>query len=201
MLLIAIPVFFLSKKIIILWLGYTPDYIIIFINWTMIQSLFSVFDSSFYIPLYTKGRLKENAIIAPSIDLLCLIVIYILFKNNCSPRVIGYLYTIMAFTEGVIEKPILICVIAGYKYKEIIKLFIRCFFVTVLSIPIPLFVSLKFDTMINYNFIIVCIISIVSTLFVVGFVGINKNERQNLYIFIKKIWGSLNKNGENNDSY
>ena len=70
MLMIALPVCVLAKPLLTLWLGLVPDYTVSFLQLVVIQSLFQVFDTSFYTALYAKGQLKENALISPTFSFL-----------------------------------------------------------------------------------------------------------------------------------
>lgn len=71
MLMISLPLFFLADPILHFWLGdNVPEYTTIFLQIVVVQSLFQVFDRSFYVPLYVKGQLKENAILTSLFDFL-----------------------------------------------------------------------------------------------------------------------------------
>ena len=67
MFIICFPVCLLAHPLLKIWLGVVPDYTVIFLQIIVIQSLFQVFDTSFYTALYAKGRLKENALISPTL--------------------------------------------------------------------------------------------------------------------------------------
>ncbi len=177
MLLISIPVILLSAPLINLWLGQTPEFVVPFLQWSMVQGLFSVFDSSFYVPLYAKGRLKENALLAPGIDLVCLIAVYIAFKNGCPPLVICYAYVAMAFIEGLIEKPLLLCWIANYNIREIAQVYLRCFLVTLIAVPVPCYLAYKVDTFQLVNFLLVCVVSSIAILITAWFIGMKAADR------------------------
>ena len=86
MLMISLPLFFLADPILHFWLGdNVPEYTTIFLQIVVVQSLFQVFDRSFYVPLYVKGQLKENAILTSLFDFLPFPVVFVLFKIGYSP--------------------------------------------------------------------------------------------------------------------
>ena len=58
----------------------------------LIDALVSIFDTSLYNVFNAMGRLKENAIISPSIGILVLPVSYLLFKLGYPPQIILYHY-------------------------------------------------------------------------------------------------------------
>ena len=61
MFIICFPVCLLAHPLLKYGWVLVPDYTVIFLQIIVIQSLFQVFDTSFYTALYAKGRLKENA--------------------------------------------------------------------------------------------------------------------------------------------
>ena len=67
MMLLSIPICFSAKQLLTLWLDVVPPYTVIFLQLIVIQSLFQVFDTTFYYALYANGRLRENALISPTL--------------------------------------------------------------------------------------------------------------------------------------
>lgn len=65
MFLLCFPICLLAHPLLKLWLGIVPEYTVIFLQIIIVQSLFQVFDTSFYTALYAKGQLRENALISP----------------------------------------------------------------------------------------------------------------------------------------
>ena len=80
MFVLALPIVLTSEILLRLWLGIVPDYAAIFLQLVVIQSLFQVFDVSFYRALYAKGRIKENALISPTLGFIRFPIVYLLFK-------------------------------------------------------------------------------------------------------------------------
>lgn len=177
MLLIALPVILLAEPLIKLWLGQVPDYVVPFLQWSMVQGLFAVFDSSFYVPLYAKGRMKENALIAPTIDIVCMFFVFVCLREKASPLVISYSYVAMALLQGLIEKPILICKIVGYRWKEIVIVVFRCALVTLISVPIPTIVAMNVNTSKILLFLLVCLVSSICVIIATWFCGVDKDDR------------------------
>lgn len=193
MLFLALPVILLAEPLVRLWLGQIPEYTVLFIQWAMIQNLFAVFDISFYVPLYAKARLKENALLAPTIDLLCLGCVYISFVKGSSPVAICYIYTIMTFLQGIIEKPILICLLLDYKLKDIWKVYYKCILVSLIAVPIPCCIAYKIDVNHLVNFILVCVVSCVSVIVSVWFIGIENADRHRIVSIVTSKINKKNK--------
>lgn len=135
--ILALPIFFAAEPLLKLWLGIVPDYTAIFLQLVVIQSLFQVFDNSFYRALYVKGQIKENALISPMLGFIQFPVVYILFKLGCSPVALSWASLTTYATLAIIVKPILIIKIADYTWRDVMSALLPCLRVAILSIPIP----------------------------------------------------------------
>ncbi len=188
MLMISFPVCLLAEPLLNLWLTEVPEYTVIFLQLIVVQSLFQVFDSSFYTALYAKGQLRENALISPTVGFLIFPIVYFLFKAGHSPVVLSWVTLIAYAIIGLVIKPILIIRIVNYKLIDILRVFFSCFLVTIIAIPVPVFIF----TLINRNsiigFVMMAIISVSSVFVSVYFVGLNKDMRKKLVL---NIYGRL----------
>ncbi|MCL2327845.1 MAG: polysaccharide biosynthesis protein [Bacteroidetes bacterium] len=184
MLLLGLPIILLAEPLLQLWLGQVPEYSVIFLQLIIIQSLFSVFDTSFYTALYAKGQLRENALISPLVGFIRFPIIYFLFKAGFSPVTLSYAGVISYALLGLVIKPILICKIANYTFQDIMNVFSPCLKVCLIAIPIPILAYYYVGSGI-INFIIVCFVSTVCILVTVFYVGVNKDMRNKIVSFIK----------------
>lgn len=179
MLLTCVPIYFTAETLLRLWLGIVPEYSVVFLQLAVIQSLTSVFDTSFYKALYAKGRLKENAFLSPGVLFLAFPITYFLFKNGCSPVVLSWVSLGAYAIIGLIIKPILLVRIVDYKWADIISVFKPCLIVTLLSIPLPLLFIKLFPSQDSIaGFILTVVISLLSVSLICWFFGINKVMRQ-----------------------
>ena len=185
MFLLCFPICLLARPILELWLGVVPEYTVIFLQLIMIQSLFQVFDTSFYTALYAKGQLRENALISPTVLFVVFPIVYIFFKIGASPVVLSWITMIAYALLGLVIKPILIVKIAGYRWKDICNIFKPCITVTLCSLPIPLFITSHIDTLHIINFIIMIIVTILTTCCSIYWVGIDKETKIKTKSFIR----------------
>ena len=138
MLLLAIPLFFVADEVLHLWLKEVPEYTTIFVRVTIATCLFQVFDTSFYTALYAKGRIKENALLSPSVLFLLFIIVYFSFRGGySSPLILSYGLCIAYAILALVVKPLLIIKIAGYKWREILGVFVDCLKVFAVALVIP----------------------------------------------------------------
>lgn len=133
MLILSLPICLGAKPLLDVWLKEVPDYTVIFLQLVIIQSLFQVFDTSFYTALYAKGDLKANALISPTLGFLMFPIVYVMFKLGASPVALSWASLIMYAILGLIVKPFLIIRIASYTWKEIWSVFKPCLIVSLIS--------------------------------------------------------------------
>lgn len=178
MYLIALPVCLLAYPMLKLWLGVVPDYTVPFLQIVIIQSLFQVFDTSFYTALYAKGRLRENALTSPTLGFMIFPITYVFFKLGYSPLILSWTSLAVYAILGMVQKPWLIMKMVDYKWKEIWGVYRSCLIVTVASLPIPIITYKLVDTsQIVYIILLglVCLISVALSAF---FLGIDKAMRK-----------------------
>lgn len=183
MFLLCFPVCILASSILNIWLTEVPEYTVIFLQLIVIQSLFQVFDSSFYIALYAMGRLRENALLSPTLGLIRFPIVYLLFKAGYSPVVLSWASLITYALLGLVIKPILIVKIAHYNWKEILSVYRSCLLVTILALPLPLIANriIASDTIVG--FLVMVVITVAITGAVIMLVGIEKTTRKRVFAF------------------
>lgn len=186
MLLLCLPICFGAKQLLALWLGVVPEYTVIFLQLVIVQSLFCVFDTSFYRALYAKGRLKENALISPTLGLIRFPVIYFLFKIGFSPVALSWASLITYALLGLIIKPVLVIKIVDYTWKDILSVFIPCLRVVVCSLPIPFLFYCKLEKETLASFTIILLTSIVSVFVSAWLVGLDKTMKKKVVGIIRK---------------
>lgn len=192
MLLLSLPIFLVAEPLLKLWLGIVPEYTVIFLQLIVVESLFQVFDTSFYRALYAKGQLRENALLSPTLGLIRFPIIYLLFKSGYSPVALSWASLLTYAILGLVIKPILLIKIVGYQWDDIFSVFIPCIKVTAAALPIPLLVTSCMHT----DSDVICFISItlVSAIAVITsswFVGLNREMRLLLLNIVTKKLGKV----------
>jgi len=183
MLLLGLPIILLAEPLLHLWLGQVPEYAVIFLQLIIIQSLFNVFNTSFYTALFAKGRLRENALLSPLLGFIRFSATWFLFKAGFSPVVLSYAGIMMFALLGVIVKPILLCRIVDYSFRDIMSVFKPCIIVSLVALPVPVFINHYMSAGIQ-SFIIVCIVSTICILTTVFFLGINSEMRKKMQVLM-----------------
>lgn len=186
MFMISLPVCILAYPLLKLWLGVVPDYAVPFLQIVIIQSLFQVFDTSFYTALYAKGQLRENALTSPALGLLIFPITYIFFKLGFSPLVLSWLSLAVYAVLGCIVKPILIIKIVNYTWSDIWSVFRPCLIVTLVSLPLPLYLSTLMNCTEITNFITLGFVTVATVVIVVFFLGMDRASRAKILSYVKK---------------
>jgi O-antigen/teichoic acid export membrane protein len=184
-LLLGLPIILLAEPLLQLWLGQVPEYAVIFLQLIIINGLFGVFDSSFLVALQAKGRLRENALSSPIVGIVKFSIVYFLFKAGFSPVTLSYAAIIANAILGVIIKPVLVCKIVNYTFRDITSVFIPCLKVCLVAIPIPVLVNYHLDRSL-ISFFIVCAVSIICVLTTVFYIGLNRQMRHKIICTAKK---------------
>lgn len=183
MLILALPICLVASPLLNIWLGKVPQYTVSFMQLTIITSLFQVFDSSFYTALYAKGRIRENALISPSVLFISFPVTYILFSMGYSPTILAVVLLVAYAVLGLVIKPLLLIKIVSYTWSDILRVFRPCLNVTVVSLifPIVLYIFREewFPNQIM-QFISLFMASVGSVVASVWFLGIDKAMKTKL---------------------
>ena len=189
MLLLCLPICFVAEPLLRLWLGQVPEYSVEFLQITIITSLVQVFDSSFYVALYAKGRIRENAFLSPIIGFLVLPISYIFFKLGFSPISIAWCLFVSYGVVGLVVKPVLIIKIARYTWRDVFSVFVPCFRVFVFSSAIPFFLYLHEETFFSRDvtkFICLIGVSVLSVFGCVWILGLDGNDRGKIINVVRK---------------
>lgn len=189
MLILALPIYFSADQLLHIWLGVVPEYTTIFLQIIIIQSLFQVFDTSFYTALYAKGQLRENAILSPLFGFISFPIVYFLFKAGFSPVTLSLANLVSYAILGVIVKPILVINIVNYNRSDIFNVFFICAKVSIIAIIIPLIVYFKIENIITnmwIQFILLVIISVSSVIMSIWTFGLDSETKIKVLSLIKK---------------
>lgn len=192
MFILCFPIGLVAQPILKLWLGEVPEYTVAFVQIIIVQSLFQVFDTSFYTALYAKGRLRENALISPLLLFLQFPVIYLLFKGGHSPLVLSWTNLITFAILGFVVKPVLIIRIANYHWREISEVFRSCALVTAVALPVPLYLRYLWPLGSVKEDLLLILITVNISAFAIYCLGINKTTKRKVREYLRMYIDKLN---------
>ena len=187
MLLLSLPICLCAEPLLTIWLENVPEYTVVFLQIIIIESLFCVFDTSFYRALYAKGQLKENALLSPTLGLIRFPIVYFMFKAGCTPVALSWASLITYALLGLVVKPILIIKIVDYTWKDIFSMFVPCWKVTAASVILPIvaYIYLQSDNHV-VSLLSISGISVLSVGLTVWFLGLNQDMKAKVVEIVKK---------------
>lgn len=183
---LSIPIFIEVEKILQLWLGQVPAHTILFTRLVLILSLAEIVSQTLITAQSATGKIKNYQIVVGGILLLNFPISYMLLHFHIFPEV-------TVIVAIVISQ---LCLVARlYFLRTMVKLPVRKFitnvyfnliFVTFVSALPPLLLFITMEP--GYTrFILICIVSVVSSLSTIYYIGCNVNERRIIISQIKKI--------------
>lgn len=175
-LLISLPIIIEAPMIIHLWLGQTPDYVVPFVRIIMMITAIDSMSTPLMTAIHATGNNKTYQLTVGIIMIMTLPISYVLLKLGLSPVSVFIaslcLSLISLFVRLYLTKKQL-----GFPFiKYTVEVVLRSFIVAGLSLILPVCLHrlLKESIM---STLIVCCISLINTLCVTYFVGLNKRER------------------------
>jgi len=184
MLFFILPLFLEARFVLELWLEEVPEYTVEFTRLVLLELLFCVYDVSFYQIFQSEGRLKENAIICPVLDIIGIAIVALLYYLGGGVLIIGWCMIILSFLQGVIIKPYLAIKLFGYNSKDFIKVYCNNIVVTLVSLVIPcaLYYVVENNVLNSMLVVLVSMFAVVVASFLLGF---NKQEKEKVFLLLK----------------
>lgn len=177
LLTLSLPVFIEAPLILDIWLKEVPDFTIIFLRLVLITALLNSLSNPLITTMHASGKVRDYQIVVGLLSLLTLPLVYVGFKVfKLEP------YYAMIIALGVefachIARLYMLTRIMDFPMWRFLKdVTIRVILVSCVAIVIP-YLCYKLIDPISVRFFIVCILSVVSSLFVGFYLGFNKNDR------------------------
>lgn len=183
MLVLVMPLFFSCDFILELWLKDVPPYTSPFLKIALIEMLLYVYDTTFYQIFQAEGRLKENAIICPIMDVIGLCIVYFVYLIGGSVLSIAWMMLILTAVQGMFVKPILAIKMFGYSWTDFMQVYLNNFKVTVIAITLPITSYFIFEHTVSYNVYII-VLSVLSVLISSYFFGMTRTEREKIVYMV-----------------
>ena len=180
LLILCMPILLNTDYLLHLWLKTVPDHSVLFVQLTLVFTMIESLSSTLVTAQLATGKVKNYQLVVGVIQIMNVPVSYIVLKLGGIPETILYVAIFISVN----------CLCARlYMLRTGIHLNIRLFIVKVLFnilivsiisgiIPILLQLNMKKCLM---SFVLITIVSLVSTAFSILFVGCNKSERQFIY--------------------
>lgn len=183
--ILSLPILLETQTILKLWLNIVPEYTVLFTRLVIISTLIDSLSGTLMTAAQASGKIKTYQMIVSGILVLNLPVSYIFLKLGYEPQVTMYI-GIVIYILALIARLIILRSLVKLKIRDfVIKVLTRTFFVTLFAPVLPYLFYLKLDTSI-VRFIVVSVVSIISSIFFIYIVGLTNTEQKLFVQFIAK---------------
>lgn len=190
LLLIALPVFINTNYILSIWLKEVPAHTVNFLRLIILFSLCESLSGTLITLMYATGNIKNYQIVVGGLQLLNLPLSYICLKLG-SPSEVIFIIAIGISLLCMLARLIMLKLQAALSITFFLKqVLLNTSLVAFSAIILPYIFSAIIPTSF-FNFILLCIISFISTVMAILFVGCVKNERKVIYSKIKNIYNKI----------
>lgn len=181
----AIPIFFFTEEILLLWLGQVPEYAPIFIKLIIVHGIIRSYLHPLNHLFYSANKVKYYQIRSLVISALIFFFAWLVLQLGYpyySVFIVMIVFMLVSWTTVLIQAKVL----CGFPLREYFtKVTIPSFITLILSVLIAYLLGnlISWD---SYWFILACVLMASVSLVISLFVGFSKNERQLLLSIIKK---------------
>lgn len=184
MLFLIIPLCYEAESVLILWLGIVPDYAVLFVRLTLIETTINVVNETIVKGLHATGNIKKYMLIVGLIEFSIFPFTYIAFKLGSNVE-IAYIISITIYIILMFLRVFLIKNQIGMTYKEYAtEVFYKIIMVTICSLIAP---SVIYSIM-EKSQLRLCVLIIVSTIctgLAILLLGLTNAERKKTISIVK----------------
>lgn len=178
MLILSVPVLLTAGKLLELWLKTVPEYTIVFTRLIILNSLLESITFCMSMAIQASGKIKVYQIVVGLSTLLNLPVAWILLYNGFKPEFIfiaSIIITVITLFERLI---IMRYVLVNFSTRTFFKTVLsQCFIISTL-ISLIFIMARSFIDINNCDFILVILVSMITTGMIIFFVGLSNIERK-----------------------
>ena len=177
LLFISLPILIETPFIINLWLGQLPEYVVDFTRLIIIISVVDCMAAPIMTTANATGNIKLYQILMGLITISNIPISYILLKNGANPVCVFYVSLILACICYVTRVCIVKYLIPKFPILKFLQQVTGIIVITTIAasiVPLLLHNILSNNVI---NMVIVCLSALVSTIFAIYFVGMNKAEK------------------------
>ena len=186
LLLLSLPVIVNTHYILNLWLGQVPEHTVLFVQLVLIFGMCESISSPLITAMLATGKIRNYQLVVGGCQMMNLPVSYILLRLGAIPETV--LIVAIAISQLCLATRLyMLRGLIGLKARDFIKkVYINVIVVTILSAVIPFLLANTFDDDI-WSFIMLSIVSLITTLLVEFYVGCTTKERQFVLSKVKTI--------------
>ena len=143
--LVSVPVLLNVDFVLHLWLGEVPTDTSLFIFFVVLYSLVDSYSAPLWISVYATGNLRNHQLLMSIIKLFNIPLAYFLLKVGCDAWTALALKAILNFVCSVVRPIYMVNLIRLPLWEYFVKVVVKIFVVTVITLPLPIYVALYMD--------------------------------------------------------
>jgi len=182
-LVLSIPILIETKSILEIWLGIVPEHTVAFTRLVIINAIIESLANPFIASIQATGRIKRYQIITGTIILLNLPISYLFLKLGFVPESTMVIVIFITFIAHLVRMYFMNNMLRMNILNYLEQVILPILMVTVLSFALPLLYYCNFSASF-WRFVGVTTVTLFSSVFIVYFVGLTKNERSGLKRFV-----------------
>ena len=186
-LLISLPLIIEAPYVIQLWLGQLPEYVVPFMRLILVITAVDAMANPLMTTAHATGKIALYQFVVGTMTILNIPISYTLLYYGGDPLTVFYISLIIAILNLFIRLWIVKRLVDFPVWDYVRTVLLTCVLVCVISAVIPCVVYelLQDDNFVR--FMIVCVLSVSSSLFAMYVVGLSAEERQIVMKYAKKI--------------
>lgn len=181
--LLSLPILLNTEYILSLWLTEVPDYSTIFVRLMIVYSLIDSLNRTIQHAQAATGKIRDYQLVVATCQLMILPVSYVFFKMGRSAEYLLYVSIFFVLISVFLRLYMLSRIIKWDLLDYTKKVLLKVFFVTIVSLPIPLAVHLSMNEGI-LHLLLVSVLCVTVSIVSIYIIGLEVAERN---IFNNKI--------------
>lgn len=188
--ILSFPIIMETEKILSLWLVNVPDHTVSFLRLVLIVLAIETMEQPLHVANLATGKIRFFQTIKGISLLTMLPLAYIALKMGFSAESVFVVQAIVTFISLFLQIKILDNLINISVLRFIKEVIIKSLIVTAVAFPLPLLVKSQLDNGLIAS-IFICLLSMLSAIISIYFVGINKNERNFINTKMKEEYNKI----------
>ena len=176
LMMLSLPVIINVDYILELWLKTVPEHTSTFIQLVLIFTMSEAISNPLITAMLATGNIRNYQIVVGGLQLLNLPISYILLKNGCIPETV-LIVAICISQCCLLARLYMLRSMIGLSSKKFIKkVYFNVIYVSSISALLPAFITKILPS--NFvSFILICVLSLLTTSLTILYIGCNSNER------------------------
>lgn len=179
LLTLSLPVAIEAPLILDVWLKDVPDYTVIFLRLAIMTALLNTLSNPLIVSMHASGKVRDYQIVVGLISLLTLPIVYVAFKLGAEPYYAMLIAFVVEFLCHIARLYMLSRSISFPMLRFLKSVTLLVLFITVLSLVLPI-TSYNIIDSVLLRFFVVCVTSVISTIFFGFYIGFRKSERNKI---------------------